>query len=491
MATETLNINGWDSGWPSGSVAAVDEAVASADGATVSTTIEDDTVIFDLTNTALTDADTITDVSITVRAKKTGTGAASFEVALLIGGSSQGIDGTAPFLSTSFVNDVYTNTGWNSDWTAAQLNGAQVRVVAINALLVVDSWVIDCIDVVITYTPSAPEPAVETLALTGKVPTLLHEAYRAPAVDTLALSGQAPTVRRGTGRYPATDALALTGQAPQLGFQNQALPSADSLAFNAQLPLAVVNHVATPAARALILAVPTPLSIVRVYRSPTIDAVVLAGQVPTAATTEGIVVTPGTLGLALIAEAPLLSTVNNTPVGPGVGQLNVTTYVPPIVQQTHRTLEMTRSTAALLGYAPALSGSFIMYPAAGTLAFTYSQAPIVRGEVVPVGVGGVSLSANTPELHSQFGRLTLSTYAPTLLTNHIAYPAVVALSLNEKGVVIENASIACVEGLLTINGQAPTMAFSSFLSPGTPELVNLTVDRGIEIIATPTINLVD
>jgi hypothetical protein len=38
MATEILNINGWDSGWPTGSVSNVDEATAGADGASVSTT---------------------------------------------------------------------------------------------------------------------------------------------------------------------------------------------------------------------------------------------------------------------------------------------------------------------------------------------------------------------------------------------------------------------------------------------------------------------
>ena len=48
MATQVNHINGWDSGWPTGSLANIDEAVAGADGFSISTTIDTDVVVLDI-----------------------------------------------------------------------------------------------------------------------------------------------------------------------------------------------------------------------------------------------------------------------------------------------------------------------------------------------------------------------------------------------------------------------------------------------------------
>lgn len=158
MATEILNINGWDSGWPTGSVANVDEAIAGADGALISTTTENDTVLLDLTSTVIADADTVNAVDITVRCRE-GAGSAGnndIGVEFLIGGSVQGSQRDTAQLTTSFQNLSVSDVAWDSDWTAAQLNGAQVRLDAKQSGMPSSAtWEVDCIDVVIDYTPAA------------------------------------------------------------------------------------------------------------------------------------------------------------------------------------------------------------------------------------------------------------------------------------------------------------------------------------------------
>ena len=218
MATEKLNISGWDSGWPTGFVTNVDEPIASADGQTVSTTIENDTVVFDLDNvTDIADIDTVTAVEITVRGSVASALVDSkFSVELLIGGVSQGADPFVTNLSSSMSNQTYTAVGWNSDWTQAELNGAQVKVTAQQTTPGSQTWYIDCIDVDITYTaldPIVPEPGAGTLALAGQAPTLVQTqdfAAPRPPVGTAVLAGKVPVIDTGVMTY--TNLQTLTGK---------------------------------------------------------------------------------------------------------------------------------------------------------------------------------------------------------------------------------------------------------------------------------------
>ena len=214
MATEKLNPNAWDNGWPTGYIANVDEPVANADGQAVSTTAWFDTVIFDLDASAINDIDVVTDVGITVRAKyfdKFG-GDGTLDVSLLVGGVSQGTETTST-LNSLFGNHVLSNAGWDSDWTAAQLAGMQVKVVADSTFADDPTWSIDCIDVDITYTENDPvtrNPDEAALALAGKIPLALT-VERKPAAATPVLLGIAPSLKTSAA-MSAAGSLALAGQ---------------------------------------------------------------------------------------------------------------------------------------------------------------------------------------------------------------------------------------------------------------------------------------
>jgi hypothetical protein len=180
MATETLIINAIDSAFsdPNGAVTDIDEAVADADGSSYGTTTENDVADFGLTTpTLIEDADTVNSVTITVRAKKGGTASNErFNVDLLIGGAVQGTQATTGNLTTSFANYTGINdTGWNSDWTLAQLTGMQVRLTAVQlGMAGTQVTDLDCIDVIVDFTEAAGDetvlPPKGDLTLTGYIP---------------------------------------------------------------------------------------------------------------------------------------------------------------------------------------------------------------------------------------------------------------------------------------------------------------------------------
>ncbi|KKK58354.1 hypothetical protein LCGC14_3045270, partial [marine sediment metagenome] len=87
MANETLNPNSVASaGSWSGVIGDIDEPISGADGNSMDTVVDDDPLDLDLTNSAVEDADTVTRIDITVRAKKIGSNSDSLAVTLLIGG---------------------------------------------------------------------------------------------------------------------------------------------------------------------------------------------------------------------------------------------------------------------------------------------------------------------------------------------------------------------------------------------------------------------
>lgn len=154
MATEKLLPDGDDNGWPTGDVVDVDEGIASADGAFMATTIDDDVVIFDLGPSAIVDVDTVTGITIVIRALSTGSGGKDkLAVALRIDGTDRAQVST-PNLSGSFVDYTLNDADWNQDWTAAQMDGAQVRVRADQTGMgTAATWEVDCFDVDVVFTP--------------------------------------------------------------------------------------------------------------------------------------------------------------------------------------------------------------------------------------------------------------------------------------------------------------------------------------------------
>lgn len=134
MATEYLVPNGNDGGWDvsdhtkinNGGVAPGSSG-SPGDTSAVSETTDPVVLNLDLTDSAITDADTVEDVEVFVRARTTGAGTDNFLVDLIVGGTAQGTQYASPTLGATFVD--YTATGgWTTDFSAAQLDGMQVRL---------------------------------------------------------------------------------------------------------------------------------------------------------------------------------------------------------------------------------------------------------------------------------------------------------------------------------------------------------------------------
>ena len=164
MATETLNVSGLsasDSGNFSGNVTDIDEAVGSADGNVMSSSTngEGETLRVALTDVvSVTDGDTVSNVSVTLRCSAPGTGNNSFDVELFIGGTSQGSANTGQVTGSLANYSGLNNAGWNSDWTAAQLNGAEILITcAQNGKGVNTQYNVDCLDVIVTYSAGPSE----------------------------------------------------------------------------------------------------------------------------------------------------------------------------------------------------------------------------------------------------------------------------------------------------------------------------------------------
>lgn len=168
MTIETLLPNGDDSGWPTGSFLDIDEGIASADGSIMATTTTDDVLDVDLDDSAIADADTVNSVTIKIHGRTNGAGTDMFMVDLLIGGVPQGVQQTGSNLGGSMATESFNDTGWNIDWTAAQLDGMQVRVTASQtAMPATVGHEIDAIDVDVDYTVAAGGRIMGSLAGQG------------------------------------------------------------------------------------------------------------------------------------------------------------------------------------------------------------------------------------------------------------------------------------------------------------------------------------
>ena len=136
MATEYLVPNGNDGGWDVSTHTNIDNGILGGtpdDGAEVNElTTENAALLLDLADSAITDADTVTQVEIRVRARSAGAGNDRVGVELFIGGTGQGATNSGS-LTASFVTYVITNAAWDVDWTAAQLDGAQVQLTSVQS----------------------------------------------------------------------------------------------------------------------------------------------------------------------------------------------------------------------------------------------------------------------------------------------------------------------------------------------------------------------
>jgi len=154
MTVETLNANiiNAQGSWL-GEIADIAEAIADADGFTIFTIVDNDTVDLGLDDSVVEDADTVNTVTIKVHARSISGGKDQLAVDLLIGGVVQGTQQNTGNLTGSFVTYTLTDAGWDSDWTAAELDGMEARFTAeTTGMPHTPDTDIDCIDVDIDYT---------------------------------------------------------------------------------------------------------------------------------------------------------------------------------------------------------------------------------------------------------------------------------------------------------------------------------------------------
>lgn len=467
--TVQLQPNAWDDGWPFGFITNIDEPIAQADNQTVHTTSRNDVVVFDLDNTSLIDdLDTVLSVTITVRGRTDNITdpLISFDVDLLINGVSRGTGLPQQALSTVFSNQLFSNETWNDDWTAAEINSAQVRVTARRIERDFSFWYIDAIDVVVEYVKQSP---------------FLIESAATP----LNLSGQAPAITVNVQRSTLVRVLTLSTDAATLQLQEQTLPSEAVSQLAPKTVGALVNYNNQPSAKFLAL-LGQSLTLHEILEFTVAGTATLASDTFTLDQTKNHLTTPAVYRASLFPEAPVRKHGPDTIVGPGRLVGAVVGKAPEAPVQQHVVVNPVVGSISLVEQQLVYSfGSSAVVADASILLF--SNAPTLgRGAPIFTANTGLNFTGHIPSPTRQFARLVMTTYVPVPLVNFRIIPAAATINVLGTDVVVENASIALLVGILNLTGYVPTMAFSSFLTPGTPEIVNLTVDRNIEIIATPT-----
>ena len=476
---EQLQINGWDAGWPTGFATNVDEPISAADGQSISTTFDGDSVFLDLDDvTDTVNEDDVLGVTMTVRAKVDVLGGGSFledafiSVELYVDGTSKGSD--TAFISAAegtFQNFPVSHIGWNENWTVAQLNAMRIKLTAGAIVIGSSGWRIslDTIDTFVEHSPQSPK-------------------LISPPIAALTLATAAPTARQDLFRLPAVETAALAGQAPSLKLEEQVLPSDVALMFDGQAPVASTNFAMLPAVETAVLAGQAPVDVIASTVAPAVETLVLAGKVPTLELTANHLPLPPRQRVFLLTEAPSIDGESNPP----RSLLGLTTDAPTFEIGVSHLIVMQRSFVNISSAASVLQiGDNI--PVA-TAALTLAPLTPVRVGGTPVDVPGtatLALTTYTPSAEFGFAELALATFAPTAITTHASVPAALALTLTGHVPIVENASVHQPTGALTLAGQAPSMAFSSFLTPGKPGLISLSIDRRIEFIATPTDILIE
>lgn len=167
MATETLNVSAVSAkaNW-TGTDADIFEAIASADDTGLNNAAnEGDVLDLDLSDSVVVDGDTVTNISFVLRAQAPTNSNDGLTVQLLIGGVAQGVPVSFGTVPTSWGNSGTLNdAGWNVDRTAAEMDGAQARIVTTQGGMpgVVDLD-FDCLDCIVTFTPASAGGPVQAM----------------------------------------------------------------------------------------------------------------------------------------------------------------------------------------------------------------------------------------------------------------------------------------------------------------------------------------
>ena len=178
---ETRQINAINATWAGASGAAtdIDEAIGSPDTAYYGAGAEADAADFGFTASEVVDGDTVTNISFNMIYRDDGSaGTLLVDVDLLIGGT---VVGTAVQLTVSGSDATYSDindTGWNVDRTAAEMDGAELRLTPQQSGMPgTNAGFLETANMVVTFssgpTPISIEIPAAQLQISTSAPTLV------------------------------------------------------------------------------------------------------------------------------------------------------------------------------------------------------------------------------------------------------------------------------------------------------------------------------
>lgn len=534
MATEYLLPNGDDSGWTTNNAATnCSSGINSGtptDGSYIETTAtEGDVINIDLASVVdIVDDDTVTSVTVRFRAESSNSGD-GVSVDLIVGGTAQGTQYTgAASLGATF--STYTadgaTQGWTTDYTAAQLNGAQVRLTSTQSGMpgACDIRVSE-VEVDITYTPGpiTEEPDREQLVLSGKIPVAFREDYVNPDREELALNGKVPDVSAPVVRTPDRDPLVLAGQAPSFDISYE--PGRDELALTGYVPLSNEDHYKTPDRDQLALTGQAPLLdygvgishvelrlvVIRglflntytptidvttggdVTRTPDEETLVLTGYAPSAE--EDHFITPAIDDLVLAGQAPIVF--REDYITPDREQLALAGYAPSaeedhFIDVTEETLVLSgkvpvvfredyvspaRDQLALTGQAPSVEEDHFIDVTEETLALTGKVPVLIRGTVIVPPIDALVLAGQAPSAEEDHfidvsqDALVLAGKVPGFVVGQLAQPAAETLALTGQAPSAEEDHFIDVAAdTLALTGKIPLAIRGRVISPDREQL---------------------
>lgn len=318
-------------------------------------------------------------------------------------------------------------------------------------------------------------PLTGTLALHGK--NLAVEVVALVTETSLVLTGQAPT--RGVG-------LILQGHAPELSGIDKVLPSHDQLFLTGKSPGVSLEHFRDPSEDTLAVAGQAPSLLHTSLRTPAEVDLVLASDAATVSTPDARTTLPGTKGLVLFGEAPILlvgigivraparSLIAFQGQAPDANRAENVWSIPPI------------GTLSAEGQAPAAFQGSFAYPLTGAVTLTGYSVITEASELFIVPSGSLTMDPKTNSLAPEGLVLGITTFAPGRNTTGFLEPAAASLTLQPFIPLFATVGFAPVNSYLaTLTGHAPELVFSSFFSEGKGGIISLTTDRAVVPIGTP------
>ncbi len=128
---ETRQIDAVDTAWadPTGAATDIDEVIGSPDTAYYSGGVDGDVAVFGFAASEVEDGDIVTNITFNMIYRDDGTaGTLTVDVDLLIGGAAQGTTQTITVSGSDVTYSGINHAGWNVDRTAAEMDGAQLRL---------------------------------------------------------------------------------------------------------------------------------------------------------------------------------------------------------------------------------------------------------------------------------------------------------------------------------------------------------------------------